>query len=173
MQFSTTNNGYEIPSLHVLYPQLDPNYCYPGYKHPNVNRYRGNPLSAESTDQPSGFGLEQFMCQRKELIDSKIQMVFSEINQRYQLKEENLYQINLDQCSCRTFAYMLGDHVWDRRKIDLERKIIDLEQEKRREKTNFFRDILFLRKELRESMIEKLEEEQKSRLLTSQEEVNA
>jgi len=51
----------------------------------------------------------------------------------------------------------------DRRRIELEEKILDLEQEKRREKAGYFRDVLFLRKELRESLIEKLEEEQKAR----------
>jgi len=49
----------------------------------------------------------------------------------------------------------------DKRWVDLEKKTIDLEQEKRQEITSYFRDILFLRKELRESIIEDLEESQK------------
>ena len=47
----------------------------------------------------------------------------------------------------------------------------DLEQEKRRERSAYFRDILFLRKELRESFVEKLEEEQKAEMFMSPTEV--
>ena len=54
--------------------------------------------------------------------------------------------------------------------MDVERKIIDLEQEKRREQTDYFRDILFLKKELRETLIEKLEEQQRLALLAEGEE---
>jgi len=89
-------------------------------------------------------------------------MVLSEIYQRRQLKEHNIYQICCDQCSCRNLIYLVGDIYMDKRRIELERKIIDLEQEKRREKTGYFRDILFLKKELRESLIEHLEEQQKA-----------
>ena len=44
------------------------------------------------------------------------------------------------------------------------------EEEKRKEQTAYFRDILFLRKELRESLIDKLEERQKTDLLLDQKE---
>ena len=54
--------------------------------------------------------------------------------------------------------------------VELERKIIDLEQEKRKEKAGYFNDILFLKKELRETLIEKLEEEQKAMILNKPEE---
>ena len=58
----------------------------------------------------------------------------------------------------------------DGRRVDIEKKIIDLEQEKRRERAAYFRDILFLRKELRESFIEKLEEDQKADIFINQQE---
>lgn len=108
------------------------------------------------------------MSQRKEIILSKAHMLFSEIHQRYKLREENLYQISLDQCTCRNLIYLLVDNPMDKRRIDLERQIIGLEQEKRKEKGSYFGDILFLRKELRETVIEKLEEDQKAALLTNQ-----
>ena len=50
-------------------------------------------------------------------------------------------------------------------RIELERKIIDLEQDKRMEQTSYFRDIMFLKKDLREALIEKLEENQKTEML--------
>lgn len=107
------------------------------------------------------------MNQRRDVIHSKIKMLISEIYNRYELKKENIYQIDLDQCACRNLIYLMGDVYLDRRRIDLERKIIDLGQEKRSEQAGCFKDILFLKKELRESLIEKLEEEQKSDFFTN------
>jgi len=97
-------------------------------------------------------------------------MLLSEIYQRQTIKKDNLYRINLDQCSFKNLIFDMGDSVWDKRRSELESKIIDLEQEKRREQTSFFGDILFLRKELRESLIEKLEDKQKAGLLINQKE---
>ena len=113
--------------------------------------------------------LEHLMEQRQEVISKKIDMLNTDLFQRYDLKKKSLYQINIDQCTCRNLKYLMGDRDYmNRRKIEFERKILDLEQEKRREEASFFRDILFLRKELRESMVEKLEEEQKAALFLKQ-----
>ncbi len=97
-------------------------------------------------------------------------MLYSEIYERRQIKETNLYRINLDQCCFKNMIYDIGDHLWDRNRVELERRIVDLEQDKRREASNYFRDISFIRKELRESLIEKKEEEQKANLLMNQQE---
>jgi hypothetical protein len=53
--------------------------------------------------------------------------------------------------------------------VELERKIIDLEQEKRREEKDFFKDLMFLNKELRFAKIEEMEEKQKQALCLDQE----
>lgn len=113
------------------------------------------------TPAPSSLGLEDFLGLRQGVIDAKIRMILKEIDQRRVLKEDNLYRICLDQCTCRSLIHQLGTTYMDKRSVDLERKTIDLEQEKRQEVTSYFRDILFLRKELRESIIEDLEESQK------------
>ena len=97
-------------------------------------------------------------------------MILKEIDQRRILKEDNLYRICLDQCTCRTLIHQLGTTYMDKRWVDLERKTIDLEQEKRQEITGYFRDILFLRKELRESIIEDLEESQKKDIFMNESE---
>jgi len=94
-------------------------------------------------------------------------MVLYEINQRRIMKDENLHQIDLDQCACINLIYHIGKEYKDRRRVDIEKKIIDLEQDKRRERASYFKDILFLRKELRESLIEKLEEDQKLSLFAN------
>jgi hypothetical protein len=127
-------------------------------------------MSVDFDGQAPGYGLERLMSQRREILHAKTEMLNSEIYQRRRLKEVNLYRICLDQCSCRTVIYEIGDHLWDNKRMALEQKIIDLEEEKRREETTYFRDIQFLRKELRESLIEKMEDQQKAELLTDHEE---
>jgi len=168
--FTTTNTHPEGQNLPGLYVPIDPRYLYIENQHPVTNKYKMNALSTDTKAPPYGLGLDHFMHQKQEIILSKILMLNSEIYQRYSLRGQSLYHINLDQCTCRNLIYHIGEDVLDKRRIELERKIIDLEQEKRREKGNYFRDILFLRKELRESLIEKLEDKQKAGLLINQKE---
>ena len=143
---------------------MDPKYLYPGKENSVRDGYHLNLSSTKDSNQPFGYGLEQLMFQKQEIIHSKIQMLLSEIYQRHTLQNDNLYRISLDQCACRNLIFDMGDHVWDKKRLDFERKIIDLEQEKRREQTGYFKDVLFLRKELRETLIEKLEDKQKADL---------
>jgi hypothetical protein len=141
------------------YPLFDPGY---GYQH--------GPSPAPDTDQSQGYGIEQLLGNRRELLDSRISMLVGEISQRYRIREHNLYHINLDQCGFRSLIFERSEGVWDKTRTEFERKIIDLEQEKRREYTGFFNDILLLTKELREALVEKHEEQQKESLLVNQSE---
>ncbi|MCX5835740.1 MAG: hypothetical protein NTX62_01975 [Deltaproteobacteria bacterium] len=175
MIINTIIPSYENRNLPTTFTYASPaiKYIYPkkyGYNKTSLLY----PAPFPFYKKPSSYstGLEGLLYQRQEVIDSKIQMVLTEINQRRILKDENLYKIDLDQCTCLNLIYHIGKDYKDKRRVDIEKKIIDLEEEKRREKTTYFRDILFLRKELRESFIEKLEEDQKADIfITKQEEI--
>ena len=152
-----------------LYVPPDPKYIY------YVDRYKPaaiyqpeNPHQAE-TGLLGDIGIEGLFEQNQEVIDSKIHMLYMEMGSRTALKEKNLYHINLDQCSCRNLINHMCEYVFDNKRVELERKIIDLEQEKRREESDFFRDLMFLNKEMRFAKIEELEEKQKRALCTPQE----
>ncbi len=168
MILNTTTQNHDGQNLRDLYIPMDPGYLYPAKANSVADGYHRNLFPIDDSNQLFGYGLEQLMFQKKEIIDSRIQMLVSEIYQRHKLQTQNLYRICLDQCACRNLILDMGDHVWDKKRLDFERKIIDLEQEKRRERTGYFRDILFLRKDLRETLIEKLEEEQKAKLFVNQ-----
>jgi hypothetical protein len=62
-------------------------------------------------------------------------------------------------------AILRGEDLWDRYRFKLEQSILDLEGEKRKEESAYFRDVFFLKKELRELLIESLEERQKAGML--------
>jgi len=155
------HEGYRSPFSYI---PMDPKYIYTE-TYGNKNRYEVGLPSYSQNDQSLGTTIEDLLMKRNEIIDSKIGMLFSEIYSRHRIKEDNLYRIDLDQCAFRNLVFETGEHMWDRQRIELESNIIDLEEQKRRERVNYFKDILFLKKELRESLIEKLEEEQKTGLL--------
>ncbi len=164
MILNTTSKDHGDQNDPRLYIPIDPSYLYPTNNTLPGIGYSSGISSAEYSGESSGYGLEHLMFQKQEIIHSKIQMLFSEIYQRHTLQNDNLYRISLDQCACRNLIFNMGDHLWDKNRLDFERKIIDLEQEKRREQTGYFKDVLFLRKELRETLIEKLEDKQKADL---------
>lgn len=153
--------SYAPPAIKYLYP-----HRY-GYHRSDVYRSITLPCPRKPLSYATGLGLEDLLHQRQEVIDSKIRMVLTEIDQRRIMKDDHLHRIDLDQCTCHNLIYHIGKDYKDRRRVDIEKKILDLEQEKRRERADYFRDILFLRKELRESFIEKLEEDQRADIFTN------
>ncbi len=157
----TEHDGYGTP---FSYLPMDPKYFYTA-AYGNRNRYKTGLPSYSQNDQPTGSAIEDLLVKRNEIMDSRIELLLKEIYSRHLIKEDNLYRIDIDQCSFRNLILDMGEHVWDKKRVQLEQEIIDLEEQKRRERTNYFKDLLFLKKELRESLIEKLEEEQKARLL--------
>lgn len=175
MMFNCIIPNYEnrhAPTMLTYAPQSI-KYLYPKrYGYNQVNPFYPSTLTLHKDLSSTPTGLEGLLYQRQEVIHSKIHMVLTEIDQRRIMKDYHLYRIDLDQCTCRNLIYFIGKHYMDRRRVDIEKKIIDLEQEKRQERAAYFRDILFLRKELRESSIEKLEEDQKTEMFMNPPEVS-
>lgn len=165
---NSANPGQNNHCLAGTYIPLDPKYIYDIYMEKSGSGYGSNGAYAVSNHSDGKISLDTFLEQKQAIISSKVQMLYTEIDFRNIMKDTNLYQINIDQCTCRNLIYAMDENVFDKKRIELERKILDLEEEKRREQVNFFRDILFLNKELRYSLIEKLEEDQKSTLISNQ-----
>jgi hypothetical protein len=166
--FNTASTLYRAQPDSTWTALPDPEYlrAYSTY-HPRGNLERSLDEGTPSEVAPE-LGLDTLLLQRREIVDSKIRMVLSDIYQRRFIKDDNLYRINLDQCSFRNLVFYLGEHCWDKSRMELERRIIDLEEEKRAEEKSYFKDLLFLKKELRESLIEHMEEEQKAKMLSDQ-----
>jgi hypothetical protein len=115
-------------------------------------------------------GIEEFMQQKQDINRYKIKMLYTVMGIRSYINDQLLYRINYDQCICRNLIMSRGDEFFDRQRIDLENKILDLEAEKRREETAFFRDLSFLNKELRFEKVSALEEQHKQALCLNMEE---
>ena len=139
MVISTISDG-ENQYSYLPYFTRNPMYLYPSrYKTKGV--YASN-VPANSYIKPipdkdllADPTLEELMLRKGELIDSRIEMIISDIYQRRKIKEDNLYWVNYNQCTCQNIINRLHPYGWDKKKIDMERKIIDLEEEKRKEET--------------------------------------
>lgn len=170
MIFNTPNTGYDRPYQGPQYGEHSQLYYYlyrPAGEHHVRDRYglAVLPLPQYQVKQEEDGGLDMFLGLRQEVLDTKIGLLTNEIDTRQQLKQANLYRMNLDQCECQNQIMLLGQHLWDKRRMQLEQHILRLEEEKRREETSCFRDIMFLNKELRLALIEGLEERQKAAML--------
>jgi len=165
--YSVTPNSYRRhESIPGLYIPFDPNYIFVDDKPGSINSQSGDMGNDQTVSNV--FDMDFFIRNKEEIVKSKIKLIYDEIKTRYYLKLQNIYRINVDQCSCNNLIFTMGEEIFDKIRMDLERKILDLEQEKRREETTFFRDISFLNKDLRDSLIEKLEENQKASLMLNQ-----
>ena len=172
MLLNITKEEEAYPQLQVLIPPVNPNYLYRANA-PMVHRtYAPGYLTQTPSAQSDGAGLNELLRQKQNLIQARILMLDSDLRHRYTLKSQNLYEIALNQCACRDLIQLIGEQVMDKRRTELERKILDLEQERRQEQVGYFRDILFLKKELRDTLIEQLEEQQKVSVFTNHEAVS-
>ena len=117
--------------------------------------------------------LETIMGERKALLGSKIEMILSGIEERKKIKQKNLYRIDKDYCSVLNVQFQMPrekQYSVDRDRLTLERMKKDLEQQKRMEEVNYFRDLGLLKKDLTETMIEYLSEQNKQNLISNLEE---
>lgn len=169
MYQQTRNSGFPEDVPWVMSDNMDPRYLYQKtYGSPHGVTDKGS-YQNRTDEGPFTDNLGMWMDQQQEILNSRVEMLTYEIDQRQRMKDKNLYEIDLNQCTCRNIIYLMGnDDRLNTMRIDLERKIIDLDQEKRREKTSCFRDVVFLQKELRDSLIERLEEEQKVKMISTE-----
>jgi len=164
MIFNTPDSQHQPPTTAAGYGPFAERYYQSYVAGPATPKDQyGLPLSADY-QVGADDGLEMILGQRQEVLDAKIGLVGDELYQRQQLRENNLYRINQDQCAIRSMIIKMGEHVWDKSRMQLEVRIWDLEEEKRKAHESYFRDILFLKKELRESLVETMEERQKATL---------
>jgi len=84
---------------------------------------------------------------------TRIDAVVTAIEARRDMKESNLGKLEEDLCACQTLLFDLGYKIYARNHewLDLEKKKIDLEKEKRMETVSYFRDVTLLGKELRDT----------------------
>ena len=117
--------------------------------------------------------LDDLMGQKRELLRSKIEMILVGIEERKKIKQENLYRIDIDSCDCTNMIFQMPPYRkygFDKERLTVEKMKKDLEKQKRMEEVNYFRDLALLQKDLKDTIIEYLSEQNKQNLISGLEE---
>jgi len=129
-----------------------------------------NPDKAVEKSYLTSDPLEQVLDNKKELLQSKIEMIIAGIDERRRIKKSNIERIDTDYCDVVTMIMQMHPYRrygFDRERLTLERMKKDLEGQKRMEEVNYFRDLSFLNKDLINTAIEYISEQQKEKLIGS------
>jgi hypothetical protein len=116
--------------------------------------------------------IDELFKDRLGLIRSKIELILLQLDQRKQINQEVLYEIDKDSCKAQTLIFEMGyrGYRMDRERLTLEKVRFDLEGQKRLEEVSYFRDTGLLNKDLKDTLIQYLSEVQKSKILELEEE---
>jgi hypothetical protein len=113
---------------------------------------------------------DEIFKDRLDLIRSKLELILLQLNQRKAINQKILYQIDKDSCKVQTLNFEMGPGAYEmgRERLTLEQMQFDLKQQKRMEETSYFKDTGLLNTQLKDTLIEYVEEKQKSALLTGE-----
>lgn len=129
--------------------------------------------SSPSTDLLETNQIAEIMNDRKELLRSKIEMIVSGIGERKRIKQDNIYKIDKDSCELNNIIFKMPYYrrfFFGRERLMVERMKMDLESQKRMEEVSYFRDLSLLHKDLKDTIIEYMSEQNKQKLLSNLEE---
>ncbi len=115
--------------------------------------------------------IDEIFEDRLDLIRSKIDLILLQLSQRKTIHHDVIYGIQKDTCRAYDLLSAWGTEIYrvDRDRLKIERMKFDLEQQKRRETTDYFKDTSLLNRELREALIQYQEEAQKNSLISGME----
>jgi hypothetical protein len=122
--------------------------------------------SSENTLDPT----DEIFKDRLDLIRSKLELILLQLNQRKAINQKILYQIDKDSCKVKTLNFEMGPGAYEmgRERLTLEQMQFDLKQQKRMEETSYFKDTGLLNTQLKDTLIEYMEEKQKGALLSGE-----
>jgi hypothetical protein len=105
---------------------------------------------------------------RFRLIRSKLELIILQLAERKKINRKILYQIDQDACRAQSLYFDMGFKGYElsKEKLALEKMKFDLERQRRAEQSTYFNDTALLNRELKDTLIEYLDEFQKNQLLT-------
>jgi hypothetical protein len=104
------------------------------------------------------------------LIRSKLELIILQLSERKKINRKILYQIEQDACRVQNLYFELGPKAYEPtgEKLSLEKMRFDLQRQRRNEQSAYFNDVAFLNRELRDTLIQYLDEIQKNQLMTEE-----
>ena len=113
---------------------------------------------------------DEIFKDRLDLIRSKLELILLQLDQRKAINQKILYQIDKDSCKVQTLNLEMGPGAYEmgRERLTFEQMQFDLKRQKRMEETSYFKDTGLLNTQLKDTLIEYMEEKQKNALLAEE-----
>ena len=147
-------------------PSYTDHLCY-------KNKLANHIIEAVNRRQSQSFldTTDEIFKDRLSLIRSKLELILLQLDQRRAISQKVLYQIDQDSCKIRNLFFDMGPHAYEigRDRLTLERMDLDLKRQKRMEEASYFKDTGLLNKDLKDTLIQYMEEVQKSALVREEE----
>jgi hypothetical protein len=178
------HNYYPISYFDLKYKMDKPMYFsrygipspYLGHARPihdnELVSYVMNTVQNRKLGKESSESIDEIFKDRLSLIRSKIELILLQLAQRKEINQKISNQIDEDSCNAQNLIFTMDPKQYQigRDRIQLERIKFDLERQRRMERASYFRDTGFLNKELKDTLIQYLDETQKSSLIGEMEE---
>lgn len=133
--------------------------------------YLTGSLQKSSSEADSHGSIDDIFEDRLDLIRSKKDLILLQLSQRKKIHHKVIYRIEKNSCKAYDLlsAWGMGIYRVDNDRLKIEQIKFDLDQQKRREDTDYFNDTSLLNRELREALIQYQEEIQKNSLISGME----
>jgi len=158
--------GVSVYTNRSIYSPQDTNYS----KNMLMDNGHKN-FSEEKNEIDISGGVEDLLQDRKNLIQSKIELILFQIGHRKTINHDVIKSIGGDLCKAQTLLMGMDYKAkpMDRNILELEKIKFDLDRQVRMEQTSYFRDIGMLNKDLRDGLIQYIDHVQKDSLLSGPE----
>jgi len=140
---------------------------YNGIYENRLVRHTIDSISKRHHNTEDSDSIDEILQDRKNLIRSKIEMLLLQLSQRKSINQEITQRINYDLCKAQTLIMEMGYdiHGISRNKLPLEKIKFDLEGQIRMEQTSYFRDTGMLNRDLRDALVQYIDQVQKDSLI--------
>jgi hypothetical protein len=133
-----------------------PEQRFPQYVMPENYLSTSLPEAYKSKTEKSGNIVEEIFGDKVQSLRATIDSILAQIEERKTLRKSNLHGILQGECKCDTELMQLEDRIGfsnagpgtDKARATIQKELLNLERERRFEEVSCWRDLVFLRKEL-------------------------
>jgi hypothetical protein len=115
-----------------------------------------NPVISTSDDDT----LDSILNSKRDLLLDKLAMLSQALGERRKIKTDVFQNIQKDSTWCQNQIFEIEKLYDPKLEREWQRNILDLNRERRQERTAYFRDVSMIQKELRDTMLEYIKERQ-------------
>jgi len=157
-----------IQFANVTHTQIQPQYeDFYRYRHQTLPDYlkipqkQYNSLTITSDDD----SLDAILNSKRDLLIDKLAMLSQALDERKKITTDLFQNIQKDSTWCQNQIFEIEKLYDPKLEREWKRNMLDLNRERRQERTAYFRDLTMIQKEIRDTMLEYIKERQMGDLL--------